>query len=94
MEIETHLVLSTAHIAVTTAELLDRWASMQPGSRPHSVATTDYGWFVSTYLLEHVATPTPTELTAILEFARGQGCAWVLLDRDGDTLAELPTFDW
>jgi hypothetical protein len=94
MEIATHLVLSTGHISAATAELLDRWTAMDLAARPLSVASTDYGWFVSTYMIPRAGEPIPPELDAIIALARKHGCAWILLDRDGGTIAELPIFNW
>jgi hypothetical protein len=36
----------------------------------------------------------PNELWAAIEFARAQGCRWLLLDRDADCVDSLETFEW
>jgi hypothetical protein len=94
MEIAKHLVLSTAHITETTSQLFDIWADLSPLQRPLDVASTDYGWFVSIRRNPNADQEVPPELLAAVVFAGKQGCAWLLLDRDADTIPELQTFDW
>lgn len=36
----------------------------------------------------------PAEVLAVQLYARGLGCDYVLFDRDADTNADLPTWDW
>lgn len=95
LRIRRHLVLSTSHIRPSTADLLDQWAPMLPEARPLGVAEAGYGWFVLTDPLDGEALEmVPPELRAAIDFARAQGCRWLLLDRDADCVDELQTFGW
>lgn len=33
-------------------------------------------------------------LRHLVEWARGKGARWINLDQDGDTVADLPTWEW
>ena len=79
----TMLDLSTSHISHDTAGFLQyhRASSYQKG---------DYGWFVATHAMDD----DPADLVALLAFARAHGFDWIMLDRDGDVIPNLPTFDW
>ncbi|KAA9011644.1 MULTISPECIES: DUF5983 family protein [Sphingobium] len=95
MEIGTHLVLSTAHVTHATSELLTAWAALPVEQQPLTAASTWYGWFVSTYAVEgDIAPIIPPDLVEIQRFARSLGCAYILFDCDGDTVAALRTFSW
>ncbi|EQB16520.1 MULTISPECIES: hypothetical protein [Sphingobium] len=95
LRVGRHLVISTSHIRPATADLLDQWAPMISESRPLGVAEAGHGWFVLTDPLDVVEREmVPAELWAAISFARAQGCRWLLLDRDADTVAGLDTFDW
>ena len=95
LRIGRHLGISTSHIRPATADLLDQWAPMIPESQPLGVAEAGYGWFVLTDPLDGAEREiVPAELWAAIEFARAQGCRWLLLDRDADTVDALETFDW
>lgn len=93
MEFGKYLVLSTAHVHFATAELLTAWAQFPPAEQPLAMASTQYGWFLSTRsVLDGEA--LPEELPAILALGRAHGCDHVLLDSDGEEVAELPVFPW
>jgi hypothetical protein len=95
LRIGCHLVISTSHIRPSTADLLDQWAQMLPAFRPLGVAESGHGWFVLTDPLDGEARMmVPPELLAAIDFARRQGCRWLLLDRDADCVDGLETFDW
>ncbi|MBA4090261.1 MAG: hypothetical protein C0494_06680 [Sphingobium sp.] len=95
LRIGRHLVISTSHIQPSTADLLDQWAPMSPENRPLGVAEACYGWFVLTDPLDgEERDMIPSELWSAIEYARAQGCRWLLLDRDADTVDALETFDW
>ncbi len=90
-----HLVISTSHIQPATADLLDQWAPMTPEKRPLGVAEAEHGWFVLTDPLDGAEREMISEvLWAAISFARAQGCRWLLLDRDAETVEHLETFDW
>jgi len=95
MEFGRYLVLSTTHVRCATAQLLDVWASLSAMEQPLAVASTHYGWFLSTCeLVESRALQLPEELPAILAFGRARGCAHILLDSDGPEIPDLPLFPW
>lgn len=101
-DIETHtlIVLSTAHITQTTGIWLEKQGSLfagnftDPFSWPDlSMGLTPYGWLV--YVTqESVENALPGDLSQVLNFAHERGAAYVLLDRDGGTIEELPTYEW
>lgn len=95
LRIRRHLVISTNHIRPSTADLLDHWALMLPEARPLGVAEAGYGWFALADPLDgEELEMVPPELRAAIDFARAQGCRWLLLDRDADCVDGLETFDW
>jgi hypothetical protein len=95
VEIGTYLVLSTAHITLKSSERLNSWAALPPELQPIIVASTWYGWFISSFEVEgEAAQAVPVEIVAIQCFARSLGCQYILLDCDGDEVADLPTFCW
>lgn len=83
------LDLSTAHLPQELAEDLSGYAGVTAHELP-------YGWLL--YVPEQQAggdgAEPPAEVLAICRFARAHGCAYVLLDRDAETVADLPTWDW
>jgi hypothetical protein len=97
-EIQTVLVLSTAHVSASTAGML----TMQTDDVPICFEKGEYGWWVLVpdgYFGEPgKATqnpPTcPPDLKQVLRHARALGCQWVCLDRDGDRNGQLPTWEW
>ncbi|WP_447725541.1 DUF5983 family protein [Sphingomonas koreensis] len=93
MEFGKYVVLSTAHVRCATAERLTAWAKLPPELQPIAVAPTSYGWFLPTHSVSD-AEELPEELPAILAFGRDRGCDHVLLDSDGEEVAELPVFPW
>ncbi|AMK23239.1 MULTISPECIES: DUF5983 family protein [Sphingomonadaceae] len=92
---DRYVTLSNHHIQPSTGDLLDEWARLPPEDRPLGVAETGYGWFVLTDPIHQDSVEeVPVELTAVLSFARDQGCRYLLLDRDGDEVNGLNHFDW
>jgi hypothetical protein len=97
-EICKMLTLSTAHVSQETAALLDGRQTHYVAEVPVTFAKGDYGWFV------HVPDPRDSDpeeeqnwapdLAACIAFARGLGCDWLCLDRDGETVGDLPTYEW
>lgn len=95
MEIGRHLVLSTMHVAVKTADMLDGWATLEPSSRPLAVASTHYGWFIPTREAEDPdRKQIPNEVLAAMQVGREQGCDYLLFDCDAGEVEGLPTFPW
>jgi hypothetical protein len=86
------LVLSTGHLTAATAKLLTN----DPKDCGTLVAPFEEGFFVSA---SHAPDPQrgPAEylsLWTVCEFARKQGYQYLLLDRDGDRISELPDYEW
>ena len=106
LEIHRVLVLSTAHLSDHTcniylAQQVDLSATRETGSTwtPPSVIAyekRDYGYFV--WVPENPAeserADVPLELRSAIHVARREGCGWVMFDRDGPTIDDLPTYDW
>ena len=90
-----YLVLSTAHIRCSTAEMLDHWSQLSCHHQPLAVARMGFGWLVPTRVTRsHEADALPADIPAILAFGRAQGCDHVLLDCDGPEERELPLYPW
>ena len=90
-----YLVLSTAHIRCSTAEMLDHWSQLSCHHQPLAVARLGLGWLVPTRVTRsHAAHALPEDIPAILAFGRAQGCDHVLLDCDGPEEQELPLYPW
>lgn len=89
MTIETMLVISTGHVTLKTAKMLDSNPNIWPvkGYR-HG----EYGWLfpVPPEIEEHI----PLDLYRVLSAAKEQGCVWLLMDRDAEALDDLKVFDW
>lgn len=84
--IEPMLVLSTAHLREQTC---NGWLTVSPFV---AYAKADYGWFIP--VPENVPDNVPTELRACFALARSRSCAWVMFDRDADTVLPLPVYAW
>ena len=87
MEILRMLNLSTSHITTDTTEWLGR---KQECFVVYPKA--EYGWFIFTGGINEKA--VPRDLKEIIEFAKMNDCDWVCIDRDGETVIELPIYDW
>lgn len=95
VEMGRYCVLSTAHLTVQTAGLLDGWASWPPTERPIDIAASVYGWFVPTRSLEETRQALlPADLLRLMAFGRSRGFQFLLLDCDGDRSDDLPIHDW
>lgn len=89
------LDLSTAHLQEDTCQDLNGY----PGIIAHE---TGYGWLMylnghepDDELAERVEDDDwPAELLPIFRLGRANDCTYVLFDRDAETIAELPSFDW
>lgn len=94
-DVGCYLVLSTAHIRCSTAQMLDHWAELPIHRQPLAVARLGLGWFVSTRATSmRGAESLAEEIPAILAFGRAQGCDHVLLDCDGPEERMLPLYPW
>lgn len=95
IESGAYCVLSTAHLTVQTAGLLDKWACWPPSDRPIDIAASVYGWFVPTRPLPgDRQVQIPADLLRLIAFGRDRGFQFLLLDCDGDRAADLPVHDW
>lgn len=85
-EMQPILILSTGHVSETTAKMLESTPVKDwPVSGGHY---GEYGWFM------YAGETGPEDLQTIFEFARQNHCQYVLLDRDGAVVEELPVYDW
>lgn len=93
---ETMITLSTAHITEETSHLLDdEWVVDKWGLIVY--AKGSYGWFI--HIPEDVDfstedCKTPQDLRRCIQYTINVDCEWLCLDRDGDIVDELPTYDW
>jgi hypothetical protein len=90
LEISKVLTLSTAHIRQLNVRWLEQW-SKHDSNAPLIVYAKDGGWFIDTTAWSGYITP---ELRQLLSLARRHGCAWLVLDKDGPTVDNLPVFKW
>lgn len=82
-----YMDLSTGHISHQTAEWLDE--------NPEGIIMYpkgEYGWFI--HVSEETDEQVPADLAKVLKFAQKKNCAWLVLDRDGESIDELEKFDW
>lgn len=91
IEIENMLVVSTGHLSAETVFALprDRGDNCELSWGP--AFWRDEGWLFNVAL---GAPEAPVDLRAVLAFAHEKGCTWVMLDRDGPVIDELPYYDW
>jgi len=84
---ERMLVLSTAHITQATC---NEWLAQ---ATIPAWPKGEYGWFV--YATEEIG-DAPTDMEAVIHYAREANCDWIMLDRDAATIDDprIPTFDW
>lgn len=92
--IRRFLDLSTAHVSEETGSWLDRQTLPDLATYPHVHEMVGTGWFVWADPDPSPETQVPDDLRALFTYARSQNCDYILLDRDAETLDELPTFDW
>jgi hypothetical protein len=85
-EIQTTLVLSTAHIAKSTAQALGN-GSLDLVVNDHG----EHGWNI--HISREDCVGIPSELKALIGLARQFDCQWLRLDRDG-VIESLPTYEW
>lgn len=90
MEIYKMMVLSTGHISKETAKLLEEdkvGVVVYPKD--------EYGWFIVVTDWNGIdADPVPDDLAECLKIAEENGCDWLCLDCDGETVENLPIYQW
>lgn len=80
------LDVSTAHFRVETLN----WLSEVPNDFI-VFPKEEYGYFIP--IIEETLTDEvdiPDDLRAVIKFAQGQGCTWIMIDRDALFIDELP----
>lgn len=95
VEAGRYCVLSTGHLSTATATLLTKWCTDAGSDRPINVASTLYGWFVSTRESDDAMRALlPADLSAAIQYGRTGGFDHILFDCDADAIDALPAFDW
>ncbi len=94
------LDISTAHVSISSREWLDKQSAISlayrtvTDERPvATIAGFGYGWFLTANPPEGACEAMPDDINRLLEYARAQNCDYVVLDRDADTVEELPEFE-
>lgn len=94
LDVRRFVVISTGHVTEETQKLLDgspaaEWPCL---GGPYG----EYGWFF--YVHDEnsgvEADKIPDDLFALMTWAHQQRCDYLLLDCDGDTIEDLPHYDW
>ena len=83
------LELSTEHLSESTVDLIE----MKTNDIPVFYDKAGRVWF-PVLVPESWPHTMPADLKGVFEHAAAQNCAWVMFDRDCDTLPSLPTFEW
>lgn len=91
-QIETLLVVHTTNLSKASTEWLDKLVDTVP--TPLSVYRKgDHGWWLHT---EYLETPepmmVPTDVIQLLDFARAEGCDWVVIEDNRTPIEELPAY--
>lgn len=88
-------LLSTAHLSMNTARLLDSWCNGHAHEAPTTIARNAHGWFLSTRSMSaDRERALPADLMAAILFARRRGIDLLHFDCDGPTLPQLLVHDW
>ncbi|MEE9383193.1 MAG: hypothetical protein V3V08_07250 [Nannocystaceae bacterium] len=90
LEISKVLTISTGHITRRTAELMDA----KEINLPVHYQWGEYGWIFWTGREHYEFDETPDDLLLCIMFAKDKGCRYLLLDRDGEGIDELPFYEW
>lgn len=95
MEISRMLVISTAHITEGTADALNESVyGYESGIDLCVHEKKDYGFFIHIPEDWKEERGLPPDLQACMELAGGNGCGWLCLDRDAETVSCLPVYEW
>ena len=94
LDIRRFVVISTGHVSEKTATMLDETPSRR---WPFAGGSYDeIGWFAYVHH-ENVGLDRdriPDELFAVMTWARQKDVDYILFDRDGGRIDDLPFFDW
>lgn len=84
--VEKILVCSTGHVTRDEAEQLDRTGYTRG----------EYGWLIAIgdFPIVPEIEPKSAGFTWIIAFAKGQGCAYVLFDRDAAPIGQAELYEW
>lgn len=93
-EITKMLTLSTAHVSMETAFLLEKEA--QWGTMANITVYPKGGLGNFIYIHPEIPIPTnmPADLKDILQYAAKHDCKMICLDRDGPIELDLSQYDW
>lgn len=86
------LDISTGHITKETNSFLQEQVNSGSNSRFIVYEKGDYGYFFPVLLEER--DDLPQDLLRLLNYANVRRCSWVMLDRDGQIVVDLPFEDW
>lgn len=92
LEITKMLTLSTAHITDKTKD----WLKNKSPDAFEKYLRGEFGWFIFICVedIDEYLAEVPSDLEQVLRFAAAHGCVWVCLDIDGDTVKQLPVYNW
>ena len=88
-EIRKFLTLSTAHVTNETRLILDETSTKD---WPVFGFGGVYGWVI--YAHDENLGEIPEDLWRVIEYARANGCDYVMFDADADMIEELPHYEW
>lgn len=90
MDITRCLTISTAHIKKSTADMVDAEEIFDMVVYKKD----EFGWWIVTAPNILRDPDVPSDLKACIKLALKYDCEWLCLDRDGDYVASLPSYDW
>jgi len=98
LEIRKTMVLSTGHVTLNVAHILDEYRS-QPDGFDLCWKQIEYGWlFRKTKIdyseLEYEGRGIPRCLRNCLDLAAANDCDFLILDCDGPQVEQLPFYNW
>ncbi|WMC09547.1 hypothetical protein PU634_10505 [Oceanimonas pelagia] len=95
MEQEKLVLLSTGHISEPDARRLEQLA--RELHMEERLWNRGYGFMMQVELMQDAIAECQLPLTSlpwVLDYVRERGAQWLLLDRDVETIEDLPTYDW
>jgi hypothetical protein len=93
MSIVSMLEVSTSHITEESNKLLLQ--SLEESFPLIVYEKSTYGFLIMVTENNDDINHLPQDLIRVINLARRRGCAWIMLDRDGDHEdADLPTYEW
>lgn len=95
VEIRKILTISNAHIMEQTAMKLEEAVEKMESNMGLCVyEKKEYGFFVQIPDIWGKEYNIPVDLAECINLAHDNGCEWLCLDRDGESLRELPVYEW